>query len=268
MKKLSTRTTWLAAAIAVAISVGSVAGYWQRSQQQSASKSANLSTTPARLKPLPNNFAQKSVGRSPQFFATAKTTLLKATPVAERLPTISTGRSDPFISPFIPSRPLVTPSPTQNISTPVPPSPGITTATQPAQVPQPVQPPTPVATQPLPTPPNRTPLASLPLPPELPTLSIANIPLGVPITTATNATAAAAIQISGVMQLADQVSILVQEPQAETGRYVQVGDYLANGQVRISRVEWTAGQDPIVILEQAGREYVKTVGGATLAQAR
>ncbi|NJL86498.1 MAG: hypothetical protein HC886_11800 [Leptolyngbyaceae cyanobacterium SM1_1_3] len=208
--------------------------------------------------------AQGSVERSPQFLATAKTALLKTTPVAERLPVISTGRSDPFISPFIPSRPLVTPVTSIKTAPAGIPAPSIAT---PASVPQSAQVPTSVTLQPLPPSLTRTPPILPPVPTELPTLSVPSLPISSP-TVASASTSAAAIQISGVLQFANQISIVVEEPSAETSRYVRVGDYLANGQVRISRVEWPAGQDPVVILEQGGREYVKTVGGATVAQVR
>ncbi|NEQ31716.1 MAG: hypothetical protein F6K04_12045 [Leptolyngbya sp. SIO4C5] len=264
MKQLKPKATWIAAAIAVAVSVGSVAGYLQRSARQAANDSPESAAT---FEPVVEGFGRESIGRSPQFLATAKTALLQATPVAERLPQISTGRSDPFISPFIPAQPAIAdkarPNRAPTAEATANPAPA---AAAPSPPPTATAPSAPVALQPLPA--ARSPQALPPVPASLPSLSVANQPLSLPVAAAPRASGAAAIQISGVMQLADQISILVQEPNAETGRYVQVGDYLANGQVRISRVEWASGQDPVVILEQAGREYVKTVGGASLAQAR
>jgi hypothetical protein len=59
-------------------------------------------------------------------------------------------------------------------------------------------------------------------------------------------------------------NVIVQEPNAPTSRYVRVGDSLANGQVLVKRVIAGSG-DPIVVLQQNGREVMKSVGGSRIA---
>ena len=71
---------------------------------------------------------------------------------------------------------------------------------------------------------------------------------------------AQAIEISGVVQVGNQIQIIVKVPTEATSRYVKVGQRVANGQVLIKRVEFKRGDDPSVILEQNGVEVTKVVG--------
>jgi hypothetical protein len=68
------------------------------------------------------------------------------------------------------------------------------------------------------------------------------------------------ITITGVVQVGDEIQVIVQLPGSSTGRYVTVGDLIANGQVRVKRVEGIQGSNPIVILEEEGVEYARAVG--------
>ena len=69
-----------------------------------------------------------------------------------------------------------------------------------------------------------------------------NLPITPPIS------AAQAIEVSGVVQTGNTISIIIKSPDERTSRYVSVGDRLANGRVLVKRVEM--GAEPVVILEQ------------------
>jgi Tfp pilus assembly protein PilP len=66
------------------------------------------------------------------------------------------------------------------------------------------------------------------------------------------------IEISGILETTNHISVLVQVPNEATSRYVNVGDYIANGRVLVKRVEM--GLEPIVVLEQDGREVIRSIG--------
>lgn len=68
-----------------------------------------------------------------------------------------------------------------------------------------------------------------------------------------------ATEITGVVQIGGEVQIIVSTPDMSAGRYVRIGDTIANGQVRILRVERLSG-NPVVILEQNGVEVARGVG--------
>jgi hypothetical protein len=70
---------------------------------------------------------------------------------------------------------------------------------------------------------------------------------------------AQAIAVSGVVQAGSRTSIIVRVPNETSSRYAVVGDYLANGQVLVKRIEMQ-GAEPLVVLEQDGAEFIKPVG--------
>ncbi|NJO21297.1 MAG: hypothetical protein HC838_16365 [Spirulinaceae cyanobacterium RM2_2_10] len=70
---------------------------------------------------------------------------------------------------------------------------------------------------------------------------------------------ARAVRVTGVVQVGGETRAIV-EPPNENSRYVRVGDYLANGQVLVKRIEVNAGPEPIVILEQFGIEVARPIG--------
>jgi hypothetical protein len=189
-----------------------------------------------------------------------------ALPVPSLIPPVSPGtsapsgvgdRPDPFSS--LPLNPVVVIKP----GTPLPnaASPGfapsvVPTApvTAPVTVPVPapvtapvpaIQPPVPVATTPV--------VAVAPVPP--PTLPAPVIPPVAPPAPKLAET----IAISGVVQAGSRISIIVQVPNESSTRYAAVGDYLANGRVLVKRIE-NQGSEPIVVLEQDGAEFIKSVG--------
>ncbi len=157
--------------------------------------------------------------------------LITPTNARMRVPTIVTGRADPFaaiatepIRIAVASKPAVKlPSPL-----PAPSSGGLPTLTPP--------------------PFTQVPLNSTPLPPTLLPAPPSRVSL------------IDAITISGVIQIGGKWSVIVREPDAQTSRYVHAGDYLANGQVLVKRIVAGVGADPIVILQQNGVEVTRSVG--------
>ncbi|MBW4419254.1 MAG: hypothetical protein KME13_08490 [Myxacorys californica WJT36-NPBG1] len=67
------------------------------------------------------------------------------------------------------------------------------------------------------------------------------------------------VAITGVLQVGGKLTAIVQEPDA-SARYVQSGDYLANGKVLLKRITMSKNGQPTVILQQNGQEVLKTVG--------
>jgi len=72
---------------------------------------------------------------------------------------------------------------------------------------------------------------------------------------------AESIEVLGVIQVGREVQILIRTPDSAVGRYVAVGETVANGQVLIRRVErLQGGGEPVVILVQNGIEVARSVG--------
>ncbi|MBW4537989.1 MAG: hypothetical protein KME43_02450 [Myxacorys chilensis ATA2-1-KO14] len=67
------------------------------------------------------------------------------------------------------------------------------------------------------------------------------------------------VAITGVLQVGGKLTAIVQEPDA-SARYVQSGDYLANGKVLLKRITMSKNGQPTVILQQNGQEVLKTLG--------
>lgn len=78
------------------------------------------------------------------------------------------------------------------------------------------------------------------------------------------ATLAEATEVTGVIQLNGVDNIMVKAPNEEFSRYVQVGDMIANGQVKVKRVDFRRNS-PVVVLEQYGIEIYKEIADALLA---
>ena len=66
-------------------------------------------------------------------------------------------------------------------------------------------------------------------------------------------------EVTGVMQVGGDIQIILQTPGSAFSRYVRLGDTIANGEVRVVRVESLSG-NPVVILEQNGVEVARGVG--------
>jgi hypothetical protein len=67
------------------------------------------------------------------------------------------------------------------------------------------------------------------------------------------------VAITGVLQVGGKLTAIVQEPDSSP-RYVQSGDYLANGQVLLKRIVMSQHGQPTIILQENGKEVTKTVG--------
>ncbi|MBW4468860.1 MAG: hypothetical protein KME45_00465 [Stenomitos rutilans HA7619-LM2] len=160
--------------------------------------------------------------------------LITPTNARMRIPTIVTGRTDPFAA--VSTAPIrlaaATNKPAVTLPSPLP-------APRQGQLP---------AFNPLPVTP--APANLPPLPPALPQLPVSRTAL------------ADAIEISGVIKVGGRWSVIVKEPEAQTSRYVHAGAYLSNGQVLVKRIVASAGSDPIVILQQNGVEITRTIGGS------
>ncbi|MCW6035963.1 hypothetical protein K4A83_06715 [Spirulina subsalsa FACHB-351] len=72
-------------------------------------------------------------------------------------------------------------------------------------------------------------------------------------------TLAQAVQVTGVVTVNGETRAILQAP-TEKSRYVRVGDYLANGQVLVKRIEVRGRAQPVVILEELGMEVTRAVG--------
>jgi hypothetical protein len=79
-------------------------------------------------------------------------------------------------------------------------------------------------------------------------------------------TLAQGVKVTGVIKVGGVSHAIVEAPGQEA-RYVKAGDYLANGQVLVKRIETRNGAAPVVILEEKGIEVAKRVGegGVTAA---
>lgn len=179
--------------------------------------------------------------------------LLQSTSTEVRLDTVVAGRPDPFAPVAFPTA----------SSKPKAQTAAIATAPTGAQPPQnlPVVPiPATQALPPLPSVPPPLP-ALQPLPPVQPTAIAANPGSGIPQPTQS---LVERIEISGVAQVGNQVSVIVREPGANASRYVRAGDAIAGGQIRVKRIDLSS-TEPVVILEYNGRDYPRTVGDTSLA---
>lgn len=93
-------------------------------------------------------------------------------------------------------------------------------------------------------------------PAQLPPPPVAQVPQAPP---PPDTKLADATEVTGVIEVGNQIKIIAKAPNEPSSRYVQVGQKIANGQVTVKRVEKDSGE-PIVILEQNGVEVRRLVG--------
>ena len=67
------------------------------------------------------------------------------------------------------------------------------------------------------------------------------------------------VVVTGVIQVGNTTQIILKAPNEAHSRYVQLGQYLANQQVLVKRVD-RQNEVPVVVLEQNGIEVFKSVG--------
>ncbi|MEL6582166.1 MAG: hypothetical protein AAFQ14_20660 [Cyanobacteria bacterium J06621_12] len=68
------------------------------------------------------------------------------------------------------------------------------------------------------------------------------------------------VVISGMYEANGRTRLIVQAPEESSSRYVEVGQYLSNGQVLVKRIDKDSFPAPTIILEQGGIEIAKTIG--------
>ena len=67
------------------------------------------------------------------------------------------------------------------------------------------------------------------------------------------------VLITGMIEFGDRIKLIIQAPEETSTRYVEIGQYLSNGQILVKRIE-PGFPAPTVILEQDGVEVPKVVG--------
>jgi hypothetical protein len=73
-------------------------------------------------------------------------------------------------------------------------------------------------------------------------------------------TLAQTIGVSGIIEVAGKTQVIVRLPNESFSRYVEVGDRIYDGRVKIKRVEGEQTLSPMVILEESGVEITRKVG--------
>lgn len=151
---------------------------------------------------------------------------------------IAKGRQDPF-DPFA-VQPIVTVEPLEeqpnNTAAPTASKP---VAAKPASPPAP----RPGATKPVPKPGTTKPAPAPPMAEPLPPL----------------AALAKKVVVMGVIEIEGITQVILKAPNEASSRYVQPGQYVANGNVLVKEVE-RYSELPVVVLEQDGIEVLKSVG--------
>ena len=66
--------------------------------------------------------------------------------------------------------------------------------------------------------------------------------------------------ISGLYESNGRTKLIVRAPEEDNSRYVEVGQYLSNGQILVKSIDPYHFPTPLVILEQSGVEVAKAVG--------
>ena len=68
------------------------------------------------------------------------------------------------------------------------------------------------------------------------------------------------VVITGLFKANGVAKLIVQAPDEPSSRYVQVGEYLSNGQILVKSIDMNHFPTPLVILEQSGVEVAKAIG--------
>ena len=69
--------------------------------------------------------------------------------------------------------------------------------------------------------------------------------------------------ISGLIEVAGRPKLIVEAPEESSSRYVEVGQYLSNGQILVKSIDMNHFPTPLVILEQYGVEVEVAIGEKT-----
>ena len=68
------------------------------------------------------------------------------------------------------------------------------------------------------------------------------------------------VTITGVADIGGMVRAIIKAPEEDSSRYVDIGQYVANGQVLVKRIDMSDPSSPVVVLEESGIEVYKKVG--------
>lgn len=68
------------------------------------------------------------------------------------------------------------------------------------------------------------------------------------------------VVISGLYESNGLTKLIVRAPEEDNSRYVEVGQYLSNGQILVKAIDRNHFPTPLVILEQSGVEITKAIG--------
>ena len=68
------------------------------------------------------------------------------------------------------------------------------------------------------------------------------------------------VKITGLIVFDGRPKLIVEAPEETSSRYVEVGQYLSNGQILVKSIDMNHFPTPLVILEQSGVEIAKTIG--------
>lgn len=199
----------------------------------------NLETTqPSQPLTSEDFFPDPLVASASQLEPTLVPSLIPPTVSAERIPQVETGRPDPFASLGFTPAVQVKPPDASTITPIALPAPIAQVAPVPMSIAPPMIVPSPIAVSPLPS----------------VDVSASSLPVAPPRSLAET------IEISGIVQIAGKTNVIIKAPDEATSRYVTVGERLGNGKVLVKRVEM--GLEPTVVLEQGGREIVRSVGSS------
>jgi hypothetical protein len=127
-----------------------------------------------------------------------------------------------------------------------------------------------VAIKPVTQPIKATPVATiktLPQPGANPTVAIKPVqqPIkptsaGSIVPAANEPTLARSIGVSGIIEVEGKTQVIVKLPSENFSRYVDIGDRISDGKIKVKRVEGGQTLTPTVILEEAGVEVTRRVG--------
>ncbi len=241
----------------VALSGCGIPTFWNKNKTEPINRepAVNVENKEEPTKPNPRS--------SPAGSSFVPDLMIKPTNAQERRETVVKGRNDPFA--IIPIEPIVTiiriPSPSPpKVRQPPPPTIKPTPPPKVRQPPPPTIKPTPppkVRQPPPPTiKPTPPPKVRQPPPPTIkptPPPKVRQPPLP------PQPVLAREVAVTGLIQVGTVTKIIVKSPLEKYSRYVEQGQYLANGKVLVKRIE-KGGRKPIVVLEELGIEVIKRVG--------
>jgi hypothetical protein len=74
---------------------------------------------------------------------------------------------------------------------------------------------------------------------------------------------AQSVAVTGVIDIGGILKAIVQAPEEKESRYVEVGQYLSNGQILVKNIDTSDPLNPSVVFEQNGVEVSRKVGEAS-----